>query len=207
MKKQEVVGNTYGLLTVLAEVEKYKIYRKVLVRCSCDAATEKVVFLNCLRGGSTKSCGCIQKLATKAAKTTHGLRNHKLYPTWRNMLQRCQNPSIKQYPDYGGRGITVCTRWQKIENFIEDMGPGYSKGLTVERIDNNQGYSQENCKWATKSEQSRNMRSNQNLTLNGETKCVTDWCLELGLNVNTVFNRVRKGKTAEEALKPKGMMT
>lgn len=206
MKRQEVIGNTYGRLTVINELEKKGIYRRVLVVCSCNLKTQKVVYLNGLRSKSTTSCGCIQKEATSAAKKIHGLRNHELYSTWWNMNERCKNPKVKQYPDYGGRGIKVCKEWQKIENFINDMWPTYLKGLSVERIDNNKGYSPENCRWATKFDQSRNMRSNRNLTFNGKTQCVTDWCKELGLNYTTVIKRMNAGKTPEQCLKMKGMM-
>ena len=195
------VGKTYGMLTVLAEAERAGKNRRVLVRCSCEAAPEKVVYLGDIRSGATTSCGCANKAALKAANTTHGLRQHPLYRTWAQMLQRCQNPNYGQYSDYGGRGIAVCERWQKFENFYEDMQPTHREGLTLDRKENNQGYSSENCRWATRTEQNRNQRSNRKIILNGRTQCLSAWCQELNLSYSTVMKRIhRSGKTPEQAL-------
>lgn len=184
----------------MAEAERAGRNRRVLVRCSCEAATEKIVHLGHLRNGHTSSCGCVHKAATKAAKTTHGLRKHPLYETWRAMLNRCQNPNHTHYSDYGGRGITVCESWQKFENFYTDMEPTYREGLTIDRKDNNQGYGPDNCRWATRTEQSRNRRNNLNITLNGKTQCLAAWCEELKLNHNTIRYRIFRGQTPEQAL-------
>jgi hypothetical protein len=197
---ENVVGKTYGLLTVLAEAERVGWERKVLVRCSCEAATEKIVYLSNIRSSNTTSCGCVKKAVSKVKATTHGLHLHPLYGTWKQMLQRCQNPNDKAYPDYGGRGIAVCESWQKFENFYADMQPAYEKGLTLDRKDNDQGYNPENCKWATRTEQNRNKRSNVNVTLRGKTQCLTAWCQELNLNCNTVYTRIHRSKTPEQAL-------
>ncbi len=88
----------------------------------------------------------------------HGLSKHRLYPTWANMLQRCNNPLHKFYSYYGGRGIKVCERWLKAENFIEDMYPTFKEGLSIDRVDTNDNYCKENCRWANKSTQTRNTR-------------------------------------------------
>ena len=193
---ENAIGKTYGNLTVLAEVEKEGKNRRVLVRCSCEAATEKTVYLGNLRRASTTSCGCVKK----AVKKTHGLARHRLYHTWFEMLQRCQNTKDKRYADYGGRGVTVCDRWQAIENFIADMQPTHLEGLTLDREDNSNSYSPENCRWATKTEQARNKRSNINITLNGKTQCLLAWCEDLKLNYKTVYTKIRSGKTPEQVL-------
>lgn len=197
---ENVIGKTYGLLTVLAEAERVRGSRKVFVRCSCEAATEKEVELKNLRSGHTTGCGCVRREATRSRSTTHGFRHHTLYNNWCNMLQRCQNPNYKGYSDYGGRGITVCERWQKFENFYADMQSTHQDGLTLDRKDNNQGYSLDNCRWATRAEQNRNTRRNINVTLNGKTQCLASWCKELNLNYRTVLSRIYKGKTPEQAL-------
>jgi len=94
-------------------------------------------------------------------RCTHGLSSHPFYGVWCNMRTRCSNRNHHEFCHYGGRGITVCERWQTFENFRDDMLPGYRKGLTLERKDNDVGYFPENCYWATRSEQQRNKRNNR----------------------------------------------
>ncbi len=201
---KNLVGKKYGLLTVLAEVERKGKDRRVLVRCDCVLATEKVVYFGNLQRGATTSCGCVHKSISSAVaialNTTHGLCKHRLYSTWGSMKKRCHDPKHKSYATYGGRGITVCERWQRFENFYADMGPTYKEGLTLDRKDNNKGYDPDNCRWATWSEQGKNRRTNLIATLNGRTQCVTAWCQELGVSINTVRSRLRVGKTPEQAL-------
>src|SRR5271163_2792850 len=99
---------------------------------------------------------------------------HPLYPTWISIKQRCLNVRCKVYKNYGARGITICSRWLRFENFVEDVSPK-PKGFTLDRIDNNKGYSKENCRWATGSQQCRNSRTNRMLTFNGETLPMVVW--------------------------------
>jgi hypothetical protein len=204
MVVEVIAGEKFGLLTVLSEVEKKGRDRRVLVRCSCQAQTEKVVFLFNVRHGKTTSCGCVQKSrASQSAKIKskkHGMHGHRLYGIWQSMKHRCYNKKNNAYAYYGGRGIGVCDRWQKFENFVSDMGDSYQEGLTIERKDYDLGYSPDNCCWATITEQSRNKRNNVNATLNGQTKCVAVWCVELGLEPGAVRSRIRRGRTPEEAL-------
>jgi len=197
---ENVIGKTYGLLTVLAETKQKGYNRYVLVRCNCESIKSKIVYLGDLRRGHTTSCGCVQKAVVRSARTAHGLYKHRLYGIWAQMLSRCQNPKASKYENYGGRGIAVCKSWQTLENFLADMGPTYAEGLSLERKDNSKGYNPENCEWATRAEQNRNKRSNINITLNGKTQCFKDWCAELGLNYGTAKARMSRGKTPEQAL-------
>lgn len=117
-------------------------------KCHCGntfkATTGKV------KNGDIKGCGCL-----KGASITHGKSKHTIYTVWSNMLKRCSN---KEDKNYGGRGITVCERWTDVNNFINDMAPKYKRGLTIDRIDNDKGYSPENCRWVTPQIQGRNTR-------------------------------------------------
>jgi hypothetical protein len=115
------------------------------------------------------------------------------------MLQRCQNPKHSAFADYGGRGIKVCERWQKVENFIADMGEP-PPGMTLDRRENDGDYCPENCRWATRSEQRRNTRSNRILTFEGRSLCVVEWAEILGIKANTIHTRLRLGWSVEKTL-------
>jgi hypothetical protein len=134
--------------------------------------------------------------------------NHREWPAeyrcWRGIKQRCYNPKVKCYERYGGRGITMCGRWlNSFENFYADVGPKPSPAHTIERRNNDLGYTPDNCYWATKAEQDRNRRSNLLVTIDGITKCLKDWCIERGLDHRRAYERWRRGKrTAEELFAP-----
>jgi hypothetical protein len=132
----------------------------------------------------------------------HGMWGKPEYWVWALMIQRCHNPSAKYFPLYGGRGITVCNRWRtSFGTFFADMGARPAKGLSLDRIDNDGGYSPENCRWATRKEQMRNTRNNSYLTLNGETHLLCEWVEITGLNSSLISNRInRMGWSVEEAL-------
>lgn len=132
----------------------------------------------------------------------HGQTNPKTptYHTWQDMRDRCYNKNNKRYFRYGGRGITVCAGWKNsFVNFLTDMGPKV-QGMTIERKDNNKGYSVQNCKWATYGEQNRNHSRNRLVTLGGETRCLVDWCDEFKLKYNTILYRIIRGWSPEKAL-------
>lgn len=139
---------------------------------------------------------------------THGNETHshakrgqvsKTYKSWNGMIQRCTNPDYAYAHDYSARGITVCERWRSFENFLSDMGER-PEGMTLERKDNDLGYSRENCIWATRAQQNRNRRNSRLLTFNGKTQCVAEWERELGFKQSTVYARLRAGWDAERAL-------
>lgn len=111
------------------------------------------------------------------------------YTIWGEMKARCLN---KNRENYGGRGITVCSRWLRFEEFIKDMGTRPSKNHSIDRIDNDKGYFKENCKWATWKEQSRNKRNNVNITYQGKTQCLPDWAEELGISKSTLQSRINR---------------
>lgn len=114
----------------------------------------------------------------------------KIYQVWSEMKYRCQNPNSKDYGKYGGRGIAVCERWQRFENFYADMGEA-PQGMTLGRIDNDRGYAPANCEWQTRIQQNRNSRWNKPITLNGETLLFTDWCRRIGISKAGLRRRLK----------------
>lgn len=126
----------------------------------------------------------------------------RLYTVWNNMRQRCYNESRRDYPWYGGRGITVCREWKEsFPNFMNwATKNGYRNGLTLDRIDTNGHYSPDNCRWATRKEQANNRRSNRHLTHDGRTQSMQQWADELGLETSTIWRRLYYGWPVERAL-------
>lgn len=133
-----------------SENSKQKI-RYGIFKCFCGKEFEAI--MSNIKRGHTKSCGCLK---TNIDKIIHRLSGHRLYGVWNDMLRRCNNSNSKAYKYYGERGISVCERWYLLENFIEDMFPTFKEGLTLDRIDVEGNYEPNNCRWATKSVQSRN---------------------------------------------------
>lgn len=131
-------------------------------------------------------------------------RHTKTYSAWHSMRDRCELPNNPQYCNYGGRGIRVCERWRKFENFLADMGESPSLKHSIDRFpDNNGNYEPGNCRWATKKEQANNKRTNVFVTFNGETKTVSQWAEGLGWKTNTLIYRLKRGWTIERALRQK----
>lgn len=131
------------------------------------------------------------------ATTKHTMS--KEYAAWAAMHRRCDNPRNPNFPRYGGRGIAVCDRWARFDEFFADMGP-CPPGLTLERIDNSKGYEPNNCKWATYSEQNRNTSQTRWMTFDGVTMCMQDWCTRTGLSRNTINGRLKMGWPVERIL-------
>lgn len=153
-------GAVFGKLTVVGRAPPRKNNKYVCVECSCGNPEIFQVFIGNLGRNHTTSCGC----TWRENVTKHGLHNTREYRVRVYMIQRCYNTKHESYPDYGGRGITVCDRWlDSVENFYEDMGP-CPEGLTLERIDVNGNYCPENCKWETSGNQGYNKRIRSNNT-------------------------------------------
>jgi hypothetical protein len=148
MRKLELLGISKGRLTVLEERGK-EVY------CRCICGNTKWVFRTNFLAGYTQSCGCLRNEKISEANTTHGKTGLAIHWCWKAMKRRCYNPNHRAYKWYGGRGIRVCEEWLKFENFYRDMKDGYKKGLTLDRIDHNGNYTKENCRWLTKSDNSK----------------------------------------------------
>jgi hypothetical protein len=134
------------------------------------------------------------------------LKMHPVYHCYDAMRKRCLNPKHKYYKYYGGRGITICTRWLGnggYANFEADMGPRPTPKHTVERLNNEKGYGPKNCIWATMKAQSRHRRNSVIVTLGGRSQVASDWAKELGISPPAFHNRLRNGWTEEQLLKPR----
>lgn len=132
---------------------------------------------------------------------THGMSNTQEYRCYHRMKDRCYKPAAVKYDDYGGRGISVCVRWDSFENFFEDMGL-CPRGCSLDRIDNDGNYEPENCRWATSAQQARNRRNNLMMTYNGKTQCATDWAKETGIHKAVISRRIYRGWPPELVVIP-----
>lgn len=137
----------------------------------------------------------------KHFNTTHGLSKFKLYDVHRQMLKRCYDSNSKDYPGYGGRGISVCKEWNDVHAFFNwAYKSGYKEGLTIERIDVNGNYCPENCTWIENKMQGRNTRRVRFLQYDGKSMSVSDWSRETGINIRTLINRLNLGWSVEKTL-------
>lgn len=162
--------------------------RHNLYRCVCG--NEKIIAVSNVKFGGMISCGCYRREKLKK----HGMSNTLVYNVWQHMKDRCSNKTNKSYPFYGGRGISFIKRWNNFQNFFNDMGETYKDGLTLERINVNKGYSKNNCRWATRTEQSNNRRDNINITYKGITLNITQWSRRLGIPDGTLRDRILRMK-------------
>ena len=195
-------GDRYGRLTIVKEVEPRvslktgKKYRKVL--CECDCGIDSKVLLAHLKNGHTRSCGC---LAVDMAKTrrTHGMsvgrKQTAFYRVWVGMKSRCKYVKRPSWEYYGARGIKVCKRWEKFENFMADMLPTYKEGLQIDRINNDSDYKPSNCRWVTSKENCRNKTNN----VRYKGRCVVEWAEYLGVNYEN-FRQLSYRQGVEHAI-------
>lgn len=174
--------------------------------CQCDCGNEVTVSGNRLRSGNTKSCGCLRRELVSKRFKTHGAGKTRLYRIWRGMRQRCNNPKHKYYKNYGGRGILVCSEWDSFEAFhdwadcngYDESAP--SGNCTLDRIDSDGNYCPVNCRFVSMKEQQNNKTNNLNITIDGQTKTLSEWVEEYGINYFTVYNRLERGWDPELAV-------
>lgn len=195
------VGQTVGPYLVLGHVLRgHRMFYRV--RCAHCGAEKTVNPGNAERG---KSCGCKTNEILRAARTVHGHSKGRggygtpTYSSWHSMHDRCKRPSHKSYADYGGRGITICDRWESFENFLADMGER-PKGRTLSRMDNERGYEPGNCCWDTYRSQANNRRSSRLVSFSGRTMTISEWAREIGVECDVLSHRLRAGWSIERAL-------
>lgn len=202
--QNEFVGKTFASLTVVSVVPQGVKALRLLCMCKCGSNT--LVKAHQLRSQEKTSCGCRKRSVLGDSKRTHGQANsgtkgyaNRTYGIWQAMRDRCTNTNRKDYHRYGGRGISVCDRWHSYENFIADMGQAPT-GLTLDRIDNNKGYSKENCRWATRNQQTYNSTTMVYIEHGGKTMCLKQWQQAQAVKAHTYYSRRKRGWTIKQAL-------
>lgn len=135
-----------------------------------------------------------QRVAMAKKASTHGMYATRIYRIWGAMKQRCTNPNAYAYTRYGGSGITIDPTWYTFEGFYKDMSEGYKDGLTLDRTDGTKGYNKDNCRWATRREQSSNLKNNVFVEFEGEVFCAAELARKLGVNRTTISAWIYKGK-------------
>lgn len=197
----DLKGQRFGRLLVIGFAEMRK--KHTYWNCVCDCGNTRTVALSNLKGNS-QSCGCYRDEYAAERRITHGMSNSLEFSSWSSFRDRCNNPKNTSYKYYKGRGITYCERWDKFENFFEDMGERPSVKYSLDRIDNNKGYYKENCRWATSKEQGNNKRNNTLLTVGEITLTISQWSDKNGINKDTISSRIKYGWSIEDAVtKPK----
>lgn len=200
MKHPYLIGQVFGRLTVI----EYMGGKRAWYKCKCSCGKELEVRADSLQRERTTSCGCFHKEVSRLTTYKHGLfhTNRRLLRCYHSMMFRCYNEKCPSYKDYGGRGVVVCDRWKEsIHNFIEDMGNPPYDYMSLDRIDNNGNYEPPNCRWATRTEQSNNQRGLRMITYNNETMSVSQWARKTGIKVQTLFARLQRGISFENAIK------
>lgn len=191
---KDLTGKVFGRLIVLEYAGTVKGGATWL--CLCKCGEKKIASSKSIQCGDTRSCGCLQDESNRLNPITHGGTvggKPTEYLIWKAMRSRCRNPKHKDFHSYGGRGITVCKRWENYAHFLADMGRRPSPELTIERVDTNKGYCKSNCKWGTWTEQNNNKRVHHWITHNGVTLNLTQWSNRCGINPATLRNRIYRG--------------
>lgn len=197
----DITGMKFNRLTALEYMGQGSSGARWKFRCDCG--NEIVTAGYHVRKGRTKSCGCWNEENKHDRYKIHGMHKTRLYSAWSHMKQRCLNPSCKEYENYGGRGILICKDWiDNFENFREwAMNNGYSETLTLDRIDNNKGYSPDNCRWVSMLVQENNKRNNHYYLFKGQPKTLSQIAREYSISRNALYYRVNvKGMDLENAV-------
>lgn len=197
MKKLDLTGKTFGKLKII-HIDKNVKFKRLYWICECECGSIKSIRGSHLKSGSIVSCGCYQNEHRHFNNYKHGKCFTKLYRVYKTMINRCYDNNVSNYNNYGGRGIKVCSEWQNSFQVFYKWATtnGYKEGLTIDRINNDKGYSPDNCKWATSKEQANNRRGNRIIEFNGERKTLAELAKEYSVSSSTLSARIKKhGKT------------
>lgn len=191
MNKFDITGKTYGYLTVIERHGLDNSRRNSTWLCKCKCGNYSIVTRSSLVSGKTVSCGCRQY---ESKNFTHNMSKTRIYREWRAMRRRCYKAQKNDFPNYQGKGIIVCDEWKDDFLAFRDWAyaNGYSDDLTIDRIDNDKGYSPENCRWVTNAEQQRNKSTTIKILYNGEYRCLKTVCTEIGFPYKLAHQRYQK---------------
>ena len=190
-RRVDLIGKVFSHLTVVSVCETDDRF----YNCVCSCGNVKRSFFVHLTMGKAISCGCVKK----PGPAKHRKIFTKAWYAWSAMKQRCLNPNHKYYHRYGGRGITICDRWHDFVNFLDDMGEP-EDDLTLERIDNDDGYHPGNCEWMPWEHQHNNKEKSIIISYDGRAQTISQWARETGLNKSMLARRYHAGLSAEEIL-------
>ena len=194
----DLTGQRFG--RAIALERDYGFKGQAYWRCVCDCGKFFSTASHSLRVGDCKSCGCLNSEKARERSTKHGMKHTKAYRAWKHLKARCYNEKVKEFHNYGGRGIKVCDRWlESFENFIADMGHPQPHE-SIDRINNDGDYCPENCRWTDSKTQSRNTRRNRFITLNGESKTIAEWSEITGIEESAITKRLKLGWSDHDAL-------
>jgi len=196
-----VVGDVMERLTLLEYLSKRSNSSKKVGLFRCDCGTTKPIIIASVVSKNTRSCGCLDRELASSRAKTHGMSTTSIYKIWSGIKKRCLNKKYREFHLYGGRGIEICDRWKEsFEDFYTDMGPRPSKNHSIDRIDNNSGYSKANCRWATSEIQDNNKRSNVYLTSYGVSMSTAQWSRVLEIPASRIRDRLYAGWSDHSAL-------
>lgn len=198
-KKRDITGVTFGRLAVIGfdHIDSHGRWYW-LCECECSKHSTIVVREDSLLRGNTTSCGCRHRESARDRNITHGLYGTPIYNAWRNMRNRCDNPNDAQYDLYGGRGIDICSDWRDFEHFKNwAFDNGYEVGLTIDRKNNNAGYSPDNCRWVSQDVQQNNRRNNHRIEYSGENRTIAEWAKLFDMNYKTLWNHINLGDMSD----------
>jgi len=198
-KRLELLGKQFTYLTVISAEGVINGRSQWRVRCVCGV--ERVLQGKSLNRGHYKSCGCKTGELISNSNTKHGMSHHNFYAVWDTMIARCHRPSHKSYKNYGAVGIQVCERWKRsFINFRDDMLPSYIKGLQLDRIDGTKGYSPDNCRWVTPTQQARNTRLNVLINTSKGSMCISEAAETFNIGNTTILYRIAAGWPEDKLL-------
>jgi len=190
---KDMTGQRCGSLVVKTLAPS--LDNKARWNCECDCGNKIALSGDVLRRGQ-RSCGC-----ARIGRITHKMSGTRVYRIWSGMIQRCTNSNLEHYGYYGGRGISVCDRWQVFENFLADMGEP-APGFSIERRDNDRNYEPSNCHWLPQEKQTQNRRGNVYISVGGEKVCLAEAARRVGVPHATLRWRIKAGWAPNRALAP-----